>query len=83
MADRTFDRAERGKYTSEEKDALGKLCKKCKLESDEKLNMGQFYKDFPALRGLRKKIEDYIYSWLSNYQTLEKSSIFGIVKQTP
>ena len=40
MADRTFDRAERGKYTSEEKDALGKLCKKCKLESDEKLNMG-------------------------------------------
>ena len=31
MADRTFNPAERGKYTLEEKDALGKLCEKYKL----------------------------------------------------
>ena len=38
MADRTFNRAKRGKYTLEEKNALGKLCEKYKLEYDEKLN---------------------------------------------
>ena len=38
MADRKFNRAERGKYTLEEKDGLGKLCEKYKLEYDEKLN---------------------------------------------
>ena len=40
MADGTFNRAERGQYTLEEKDALGKLCEKCKLEYDKKLNIG-------------------------------------------
>ena len=39
MADLTFNRAERGKYTLDEEDALGKLCEKYKLEYDEKLNM--------------------------------------------
>ena len=39
MADRTFNRAERGKYTLEEKDALGKLCEKYKLEHNKRLNM--------------------------------------------
>ena len=38
MADRKFNRAERRKYTLKEKDALGKLCEKQKLEYDEKLN---------------------------------------------
>ena len=38
MADRTFNRAKRGKYTLEEKDALGKLCEKYELEYDEKMN---------------------------------------------
>ena len=36
MDDRTFNRAKRGKYTSAEKDALGKLCEKYKLEYDKK-----------------------------------------------
>ena len=31
MVDCTFNLAERGKYTSEEKDAMGKLCEKNKL----------------------------------------------------
>ena len=47
MADHTFNHAERGKYTLEEKDALGKMCEKYKLEYDEKLNMGLFYKNSP------------------------------------
>ena len=38
MADRKFNCDERGKYTLEEKDGLGKLCEKYKLEYDEKLN---------------------------------------------
>ena len=38
MANDKFTRAERGKYTLEEKDALRKLCEKCKLAYDEKLN---------------------------------------------
>ena len=38
MDDRTFNRAKRGKYTLAEKDALGKLCEKYKLQYDEKLN---------------------------------------------
>ena len=37
MADRKFSRAERGKYSLEEKEALGKLCEKYKLEFDEKV----------------------------------------------
>ena len=47
MADHTFNHAERGKYTLEEKDALGKMCEKYKLEYDEKLNMGLFYINSP------------------------------------
>ena len=47
MADGTFNRAERGKYTLEEKDALGNLCEKCKLEYDKKLNIGYFYENVP------------------------------------
>ena len=47
MADHTFNHAERGKYTLEEKDAPGKMCEKYKLEYDEKLNMGLFYKNSP------------------------------------
>ena len=39
MAYDTFNRDEREKYTLEEKDAL-KLCEKCKLEYDKKLNIG-------------------------------------------
>ena len=39
MAGGTFNRAERGKHTLEEKDALGKLREKYKLEYDEKFNM--------------------------------------------
>ena len=38
MADDKFTRAERGKYILEEQDALRKLCEKCKLAYDEKLN---------------------------------------------
>ena len=37
MADRTFNCAKRGKYTFEEKDALGKLCEKYKFEYDKKI----------------------------------------------
>ena len=48
MVDRIFNRAERGKYTLEEKDALGKLCEKYKLEYDKRLNMDYFYKNFPS-----------------------------------
>ena len=36
MSDRKYSRAERGKFSLEEKDALGKLCEKYKLEFDEK-----------------------------------------------
>ena len=38
MADRKCNHAERGKYTLEEKDGLGKLYEKYKLEYDENLN---------------------------------------------
>ena len=38
MADRTFNWANRGKCTLDERDALGKLSGKHKLEYDEKLN---------------------------------------------
>ena len=37
IAERKFIRAERGKYTLEEKEALGKLCKKYKDEYDLKI----------------------------------------------
>ena len=37
MTDRKFSRAERGKYSLEEKEVLGKLCEKYKLEFDEKV----------------------------------------------
>ena len=37
MAERNFIRAERGKYTLEEKEALGKLCKEYKDEYDLKI----------------------------------------------
>ena len=36
MAERKFIRAERGKYSMEEKEALGKLCKQYKHEFDAK-----------------------------------------------
>ena len=37
MTERKFIRAERGKYTLEEKEALGKLCKEYKDEYDLKI----------------------------------------------
>ena len=36
MAERKFIHAERGKYSMEEKEALGKLCKQYKHEFDAK-----------------------------------------------
>ena len=37
QTDRKLARAEKEKYSLEEKDALGQLCKKCKKEYDAKV----------------------------------------------
>ena len=55
MADDKFTRAERGKYILEEQNALRKLCEKCKLAYDEKLN-GTFGKQLTMNRGRSTKI---------------------------
>ena len=50
MSGRKFTRAERGKYSLEEKEALGNLCKKYKIEYDEKMNSASGQVNFNVSR---------------------------------